>query len=80
MKLADEKCSLLVRGAVVAAMIVLAAVLRAMPHPWNLTPIGAMALFSGAMFRNRWAAFLLPLTSLFVGDIFVGFYKLMIVV
>ncbi len=80
MKLSDEKRSLLVRGGVVAAMIVLAAVLRAMPHPWNLTPIGAMALFSGAMFRNRWAAFLLPLTSLFVGDIFVGFYKLMIVV
>jgi hypothetical protein len=80
MKLADEKRSLLLRGGVVAAMIALAAVLRAMPHPWNLTPIGAMALFSGAMFRNRWAAFLLPLTSLFVGDIFVGFYKLMIVV
>jgi hypothetical protein len=39
-----------------------------------------MALFSGAMFRNRWVAFLLPLASLFAGDLFVGFHKLMFVV
>src|SRR4029077_14481864 len=39
-----------------------------------------MALFSGAMFRNRWIAFLLPLASLFAGDLFVGFHKLMLIV
>jgi hypothetical protein len=55
-------------------------VLRIEPHPWNLTPIGAMALFSGAMFRNRWMAFALPLASLFAGDVFVGFHKLILVV
>ena len=54
--------------------------LRIVPHPWNLTPIGAMALFSGAMFRKRWIALLLPLASLFAGDVFVGFHKLMFVV
>ena len=62
------------------AAILLAAVLRLVPHPPNFTPIGAMALFSGAMFRNRWVAFLLPLASLFAGDLFVGFHKLMFVV
>jgi hypothetical protein len=80
MKLQSEKAALLLRGAVIVSLIVLSAVLRILPHPWNFTPVGAMALFSGAMFRNRWIAFLLPLASLLSGDIFVGFHKLMIAV
>jgi len=76
----QQKQPLIFRGAVVATMILLAAVLRIVPHPWNLTPIGAMALFSGAMFRNRWMALALPLASLFAGDVFVGFHKLILVV
>jgi uncharacterized protein DUF6580 len=76
----QQKQSLILRGAVVATMIVLAAVLRIIPHPWNLTPIGAMALFSGAMFKNRWTAFALPLASLFAGDVCVGFHRLMLIV
>lgn len=65
---------------IAAAMILLAAVLRILPHPWNFTPVGAMAIFSGSLFRNRWVAFLLPLTALFAGDLFVGLYKLMFIV
>jgi hypothetical protein len=70
----------LLRTGIAFAMILLAAVLRMVPHPWNLTPIGAMALFSGSMFRRPWIAFLLPLAGLFAGDVFAGFHKLMIVV
>jgi len=80
MKSENENLSLLLRGAVIVTLITLSAVLRIVPHPWNLTPVGAMALFSGAMFRNRWIAFLLPLASLFAGDLFVGFHKLMLIV
>jgi hypothetical protein len=80
MKSENEKLALLLRGAVIVTLITLSAVLRIVPHPWNLTPVGAMALFSGAMFRNRWIAFLLPLASLFAGDVFVGFHKLMLIV
>src|SRR5882724_13354331 len=76
----QQRQSLILRGAAIAMMIVLAAILRIVPHPWNLAPIGAMALFSGAMFRNRWIAFLLPLASLFAGDLFVGFHKLILIV
>jgi hypothetical protein len=61
-------------------VIVLAAGLRIAPHPWNFTPVGAMALFSGAFIRDRRLAFLFPLLALFAGDIFVGFHKLMPVV
>lgn len=70
----------LLRFLIAAAMILLAAVLRILPHPWNFTPVGAMAIFSGSLFRNRWVAFLLPLTALFAGDLFVGLYKLMFIV
>ncbi|HXA83178.1 MAG TPA: DUF6580 family putative transport protein [Methylomirabilota bacterium] len=70
----------MLRAILAAVMIVLAAVLRIVPHPWNFTPIGAMALFSGAMFRDRRAAFLFPLVALFVGDLFVGLHRLIPVV
>ena len=76
----QEKYGAVLRWMVIATMIVLAAILRIVPHPWNLTPIGAMALFSGAMFRKRWIAFVFPLAALLTGDAFIGFYKLMIVV
>ena len=80
MKSENENLTVLLRGVVIVTLMVLSALLRILPHPWNLTPVGAMALFSGAMFRNRWIAFLLPLASLLAGDIFVGFYKLMLIV
>ena len=68
------------RFVIAAVMIFLAGALRILPHPWNFTPVGAMAIFSGSLFRNRWIAFLLPLTALFAGDLFVGLYKLMFIV
>ena len=71
---------ILLRSVVVVAMILLSAAARVAPHPWNLTPVGAMALFGGAMLRDRRAAFLFPLAALFVGDLFIGFHKLMPVV
>jgi hypothetical protein len=61
-------------------MILLAAIARVLPHPWNFAPVGAIALFGGATFASRRAAFLVPLLSLFVGDIFIGFHVLMPVV
>jgi uncharacterized protein DUF6580 len=72
-----RKETLLYRTLFALAVIVLAAGLRIAPHPWNFTPVGAMALFSGAFIRDRRLAFLFPLLALFAGDIFVGFHKLM---
>jgi hypothetical protein len=76
----SPKENLLYRMLLALALIVLAAALRIAPHPWNFTPVGAMALFSGAMLRDRRLAFLFPLLALFAGDLFVGFHKLMFVV
>ncbi len=72
--------SLLLRTALILAMIAFGAALRIAPHPWNFTPVGAMALFSGAMLKDRRLAVFFPLLSLFAGDIFVGFHKLMPIV
>ncbi len=79
-KEAFQKENLIFRTAVIFAAIVLAAALRIVPHPWNLAPVGAMALFSGAMVRDRRLAFMFPLLALFAGDLFIGFHKLMPVV
>jgi hypothetical protein len=76
----SEKENLLYRTVLALVIILIAAALRIAPHPWNFTPIGAMALFSGAVVRDRRLAFFFPLLALFVGDIFVGFHKLMPVV
>jgi hypothetical protein len=72
----SQKESLLYRTLLALAMIVVAAALRVAPHPWNFTPIGAMALFSGGIVKDRRLAFVFPLLALFAGDLFTGFYKL----
>jgi hypothetical protein len=72
--------NLLYRLLLALGIIALAAALRIAPHPWNFTPVGAMALFSGAVIKNRRLAFVVPLLALFVGDIFIGFHRLMPIV
>jgi hypothetical protein len=72
----SQKENLLYRTLLALALIVLAAALRIAPHPWNFTPVGAMAFFSGAVLKDRRLAFAFPLLALFAGDLFVGFYKL----
>jgi len=54
--------------------IVFAAALRLVPHPPNFTPIGAMALFSGAYLGRRIVAFAAPLGALLLSDLVLGFY------
>ncbi|HEY2461938.1 MAG TPA: DUF6580 family putative transport protein [Candidatus Acidoferrum sp.] len=76
----SQKESILFRTVVILLMLTVAAALRIAPHPWNFTPIGAMAIFSGAMIADRRLAVLFPLLALFAGDMFVGFYKLMPVI
>jgi hypothetical protein len=54
--------------------IVAAAALRLIPHPANFTPIGAMALFSGAYLGRKALAFAAPLGALLLSDLVLGFY------
>src|SRR6266404_1744767 len=74
--LASENKPALLRTLLIFTLIVLAAALRLAPHPWNFTPVGAIALFSGAMVRDRRLAFLFPLLVMFATDAIIGFNKL----
>jgi hypothetical protein len=53
----------------VLTLIVVAAASRLVPHPPNVTPLAAVALFGGATFERRWTAFLVPLAALLLSDL-----------
>jgi hypothetical protein len=55
--------------------IAAAAALRLVPHPPNFTPIGAMALFSGAYLGRRTISFAAPLAAMLLSDAVLGFYS-----
>ena len=48
--------------------IVAAGIIRLLPHPHNLTPIGAMALTGGAYLGRKYMAFIIPFVCLFITD------------
>ncbi len=60
-----------------AGMILLAAIIRLLPHYPNFTPIGAMALFGGAYFSKKYLAFLIPFAAMFLTDLILGFHATM---
>ena len=56
----------------ITIIILVASLSRLLPHPFNFTPLGAMALFGGAYFSNRLFAYLIPMISLLIGDVLMG--------
>ncbi len=64
------------RFIVLSLLVIAAALTRALPylipHIWNFTAIGALAIFSGAQFSNRGLAFILPLAAMAISDIVIG--------
>lgn len=52
-----------------AALIVIAALTRVLPHPPNFSPVEAIALFGGAYFASKRWAVLVPLAGLFLSDL-----------
>jgi hypothetical protein len=44
----------------------------------NVTAIGAMALFAGAYFQDRKLAYAVPLITMLVTDLIIGFHRIMI--
>jgi|TARA_B100001758_G_C18346934_1_gene577564 hypothetical protein len=62
-----------VRDITILSLIALAVITRLLPHPPNVAPITAIALFGGSRFDDKKMAFLLPLLCMFISDIFLGF-------
>ncbi len=63
-------------GALPYALIAAGALLRIVPHPPNFAPIGAIALFGGAVLPRR-LAIMVPLAALILSDAALGFYALL---
>jgi hypothetical protein len=63
------------RSIFLVGIVVAAALARLAPHPLNVTPIAAMALFGGACYRDRKLAYLLPLAAMFLSDLILGFTR-----
>src|SRR5215831_8316925 len=62
---------------ILSLMILAAALSRLLTnqlHLWNFTPMAAMALFSGANFRDKKYAFLVPIIAMLITDLFFGFH------
>ncbi|MDF3077619.1 MAG: hypothetical protein K0S09_1508 [Sphingobacteriaceae bacterium] len=57
-------------------LVLAAACTRALPllipHVWNFTAIGALAVFAGSQFKNRYAAMIMPLAAMALSDLFLG--------
>ncbi|MBP1648014.1 MAG: hypothetical protein H6Q30_1459 [Bacteroidetes bacterium] len=60
---------------VYAFVLILAAALsRMLPHPANMVPVTALALFGG-VYLDRKLTFIVPLVAMLVTDWFIGFHS-----
>jgi hypothetical protein len=66
----EEQCR---HSWLIAALLLLGIVARLVPHPWNATPVMAIALFGGAYLSKRWAI-LLPLAIVAISDVLIGWH------
>jgi hypothetical protein len=61
-----------VRFGAVALIILLAALSRLIPHPANFAPIGAMALFGAAYYKQKYLAFTIPVVTMWMSDLIIN--------
>ena len=61
-------------GMIVYGLIFLGIVSRLVPHPWNATPVMAIALFGGAYLSRRWSI-VLPLVIVGLSDLLIGWHN-----
>lgn len=64
------------QNVVIFFLILIAIISRVLPHPPNFAPIGAIALFGGALFTSRTLGLIVPLLIMFISDLILGFHIL----
>lgn len=62
----------------IIVLVIAAAFSRLIPHPFNLTAIGALALFSGAKVTDKRLAYVIPFAALLISDLIIGFHATML--
>jgi len=56
------------RTGALGVLILLAALSRLLPHPYNFSPLVAIALFGGSQFDKKWQAFIVPIAAYLISD------------
>ena len=69
---ADGRRSSAIWLAVVITLV--GAVMRLIPHPDNVTPLVAIALFGGTLLTGAWAL-IVPLAAIMLSDALLGFHR-----
>ena len=59
----------------ITLIIFLISLSRIFPHPPNFTPILALAIFGGAFLPNKKTALFLPISTMFLSDLIIGFHS-----
>lgn len=54
-------------------IVLVGALMRLVPHPDNVTPLAALALFGGTLFSGAWAL-LVPLAAIMLSDALLGLH------
>ncbi|MBP7272480.1 MAG: hypothetical protein KA974_01490 [Saprospiraceae bacterium] len=58
----------------ISGLIILTVGSRVIPHAYNFTPIGAVALFGAAYFKDKRWSFFLPLLIMWLSDLYLNNY------
>ena len=56
----------------IIALVAIGILGRVIPHPYNFTPMTAIALLSAHAFKNKWVAIGIPLISFWISDIIIN--------
>jgi hypothetical protein len=57
---------------IITGFIVFAALSRLLPHAYNFTPLGAIALFGAAYFTDKKWALIVPIAALWISDLLLN--------
>jgi len=57
----------------ITGLVSVAVLFRIIPHPFNMTPLIAVSLFSGAKFNHKKQAFLVPIVTLLSSDVVLSY-------
>ena len=60
------------RELLLVGFVIIAVLVRLLPHPPNFTPITALALFGGTTFKNKWLGISLPLIAMGLSDVYLS--------
>ena len=61
-------------------LILSLAFIRLLPYAPNFTPIIAISIYAGIKFNNKYLALLIPILSMVISDLFIGFHSSMLAV